>query len=137
MFTFDIPAFRLEFEAFFSDVTYPDCILQGFWDSATLYIANANYGYLSGPARYRAIVLMVAHLATLSDLISKGQTPGMVQSSTVDKVSVTLTPPPNKTQFAWWLNLTGYGQQLAALLHVKAVGGFFIAPSACRPRGFH
>lgn len=132
--TFDIAAFRVAFPAFASIATYPDATLQGYWDVAILYITNSDYGYLNGAARERAINLLVAHLITLSDLINAGETPGLMQSATIDKISVTLTPPPVKSEFLWWLNLTGYGAQLAALLSLKAIGGFFVTATRS-PRG--
>lgn len=128
---FDIAAFRVSFPAFSNVVTYPDATLQGYWDVAVLYIANSDYGYLSGDARYRAITLLVAHLAALAAQIAAGNTPGIVQSATIDKITVSMTPPPVNTEFLWWLNLTPYGAQLAALLSVHAVGGFFV--TAVRP----
>lgn len=81
---------------------------------------------LEGECRYRALTLLTAHLAALGVLIAAGQVPGLVQTATVDKVSVSLTPPPILTQFQWWLSLTPYGQQLLALLQVASVGGIYI-----------
>lgn len=131
--TFDIAAFRAAFPQFTSDTTFPDATLQGYWDVAIVYISDVNYGYLSGASRERALNLLTAHLAALGVLIAAGQVPGLVSGSTVDKISVTLTPPPVKTQFEWWLSLTPYGQQLAALLSTWAVGGLYIR-GAYRPR---
>lgn len=131
MITFDIALFRAQFPAFADETTFPDETLQGYWDVAICYISDNDYGYLNGASRVRALNLMTAHLAALSTLIANGQTPGMVQSSTIDKITVTLTPPPLRDAFMWWLNLTPYGAQLAALLAIKAVGGFYISP--CRP----
>jgi hypothetical protein len=135
MITFDLAAFRVAFPAFANVQAYPDVTLTGFWDIAALYISTDDYGYLNGAARGRALDLMAAHLAKLSDMINAGQTPGLVQGSTIDKISVTLTPPPDSDQFTWWLNLTGYGAQLAALLAMKAVGGLFVT-RCTTPRGF-
>lgn len=69
---------------------------------------------------------MTAHLTALSDLAAQSQTPGYEQSATIDKVSVSLTPPPNKNQWQFWLNTTPYGMQLLALLQSKSAGGFYI-----------
>jgi hypothetical protein len=33
---------------------------------------------------------------------------------------------PLKNQWGWWMQISGYGQQLWALLQVKSVGGFYI-----------
>lgn len=125
---FDVDLFRASFPAFANKQQYPEEVIAGYWDVAAMYISTSNYGYLQGDARARALNLMAAHLAKLSDMINAGQTPGLVQGSTIDKISVTLTPPPAPDQFTWWLNLTGYGAQLAALLAVKAVGGFYVTP---------
>lgn len=75
------------------------------------------------------IYLMTAHLMALSDMLLLGNNPAIVSQSTIDKESVTLVPPPAKSQFQWWLNTTAYGAQLAALLSVAAVGGTFAGGS--------
>lgn len=124
--TFDIAAFRAAYPAFADDLLYPDVMLQSYWDAAICYISDEDYGRLRGDCRERALWLMVAHLATIAGMIAAGNTPGLATSASVGNVSVSMTPPPNKTQFQWWLSLTGYGQQLYALLMAKSVGGFYI-----------
>lgn len=126
-FIFDIPAFRLAFPAFANPATFPDITLEMYWDNAGCIIDNDDNGCwaLRGECRYRALTLMTAHLAALSVIIAGGQVPGLVQSATIDKVTVSLTPPPVKTQFQWWLSLTPYGQQLLAILQAASVGGFY------------
>lgn len=125
-YTFDIPAFRISYPAFASTVNFPDATLQLFWNNGTAYIANSNYGWLNCDKRYLALTLMTAHLAQLSVLIANGQVPNIIQSSTIDKITVTLTPPPVPNQWRWWLCITAYGQQLLALLQVNSAGGFYI-----------
>lgn len=125
-YVFDIPAFRISYPAFANVDTFPDATLQMYFDTATCYVANENYGCLADDCRYRALTLMTAHLVALSVLIAAGQVPGMVQNATIDKVTVGLTPPPLPNQFQWWLGLTPYGQQLLALLQVSSVGGFYV-----------
>jgi hypothetical protein len=49
-----------------------------------------------------------------------------VSGASVDKVSVTLTPPPVKSQWQWWMSLTPRGAQLLALLKSKAAGGLYV-----------
>ncbi len=123
---FDLIAFRSSFLAFASIDTYPDASLIASWDAATCYISPQNYGYLQDDGRAKALNLMTAHLIALADTVKAGQMPSMVSASTVDKISVTLTPPPIKSQWQWWLSLTPYGQQLLALLSASAAGGFYI-----------
>lgn len=128
-FTFDIPRFRVEFPAFSNIVKYHDTLLQSDWDAATCYISNEDYGILHGDCRYHALSLMTAHLQALKDIIATNGSqgvPGLVQSASIDKVKVSLTPPPLKNQWSWWLSLTGYGQQLLALLQALSVGGLYI-----------
>lgn len=123
----DVSAFRAAFAAFESKTAYPDTALSATWAAATCYVSPEDYGHLQGDDRVRALNLMTAHLLALADIVKGGQTPGMVSTATVDKVQVTLTPPPVKSQWQWWLSLTPYGQQLLALLSAAAVGGFYIS----------
>lgn len=124
--TFNVTAFRAMFPAFANAITYPDLRLQSYWDMGTCYISDLDYGWLQGACRTSALNLMCAHLVALSDIIASGETPGLVNSAGTDKVSVSLTPPPVKNQWQWWLNLTPYGAQLLALLTMQSAGGFYI-----------
>jgi len=126
MLTLTIATFRSMFSAYANVVTYPDAVVTMNMDTAKMYVSSDDYGSLAGTSRERAIYLMTAHLFFLSDLIASGQTPGMVSSSSIDKIAVTLTPPPVRNQFHWWLGLTPYGQQLHALLTVRSIGGFYV-----------
>lgn len=124
--TFNVGEFRLQFPAFPDSEQYSDATLQQFFTTATCYISDKNYGYLKGHCRKEALYLMVAHLAALNALILSGNTPSVVQGAAVDKVNVTLVPPPAETQFAWWLQTTPYGMQLYALLTTAGAGGWYI-----------
>lgn len=125
---FNIPEFRLEFPQFVNTVTFPDTLLQRYFNAAIDYISDVNYGWMGLGSRTLALSLMTAHLADIVIIVNKsgGSVPGLVQSSTIDKVSVSLTPPPLQNQWQWWLSLTPYGQQLLALLQAGSVGGFYI-----------
>lgn len=123
---FDAALFRTQCPAFANSTTYPDITIQAYWDTAISYISNSDYGCLSVATRTLAINLMTAHLMALAAIVATGQVPGLVNSATIDKISVTLTAPPVKDQWSWWLNLTPYGQQLLALLNVHSVGGFYV-----------
>lgn len=124
--TFDVTAFRAQCPAFADATLYSDAALQGYWDAAACHISTTDYGWLNGECRARALNLMTAHLAALSSLIASGQAPGVMQSASIDKVTISLTPPPLKSQWQWWLSATPYGAQLLALLQSKAVGGFYV-----------
>lgn len=132
---FDPAAFRANplFAPFSNGTTYSDAILNAWAEIATNYISDENGGAcingISLKNQTLALNLMVAHLLALSTQIGNTprppKTPGLKQAATIDKVSVTLTPPPVRTQWQWWLSLTPYGQQLLALLQVASAGGFF------------
>lgn len=127
--TFDVTAFRAAFAPVFnSTVTYPDAKLQGYFDIGCSIVTNQdNSCYsLKGAARVQALNLLVAHMAKLFDQIAAGDVPSLETSATIDKISVTVEPPPHGSQFQWWLSLTGYGQMLLAMLQVAAVGGAYV-----------
>jgi len=126
---FDIPSFRLKFPEFANATTYPNEMLQIYWDTATCYINNEDYGCLSGSCRELALNYMTAHLTKIGTDTTVGDDPAFVNSATVDKVSVNIQSPPQKDQYEWWLSLTSYGQQLLALLKIRPVGGFYIGGS--------
>lgn len=115
--------FKAEFPAFAGK---SDDTLTATFSTSTIYIANDTCSSLGMSGTKESLYLMTAHLLALGDIIAAGQTPGVEQSATIDKVSVTMQPPPNKNQFQWWLNTTPYGQRLLALLQMKSVGGHVV-----------
>jgi hypothetical protein len=129
--TFDVAIFRQQFPAFANATVFPDAQLQMYWDMATCYV-SAKQGYWCScsmddcACQRLALDLMTAHLVALSVLIAAGQTPGLLQNATIDKITVGLTPPPLPNQWQWWLDQTPYGQQLLALLQAQSVAGFYI-----------
>lgn len=125
---FDVTAFRLQFPAFNEKCNFlSDATLTAFFNTASLYVSKQTTpcGLIPVPKQTEALYLMTAHLAAISDIIKQGNTPGLVTSATIDKISVSFEPPPGKTQFQWWLSLTPYGQQLYALLQIAGAGGFY------------
>lgn len=126
---FDISDFRQRFPEFADDITYPDAMLQMYFEMATCYVSDEDYGCLVGSCRELALGFMTAHLVKIGTDTTTGDDPSFVTSATVDKVSVSTQPPPQKDQYEWWLSLTSYGQQLLALLRSKSAGGFYIGGS--------
>lgn len=127
--TLDPAAFRALFPQFADPAKYPDAALSIQFDMATSYVSADTYGDMTAAARTNALYLMTAHLLALGAIIAQnnysGQV-GVVQAATIDGVSVTLQPPPQRGQWRWWLNTTPYGAQLVALLDAQSVGGFFV-----------
>jgi hypothetical protein len=131
--TFNYSQFIALIPAYANSSQYPEANLQAFWNSAINYLSDVgNFGSLQGDSRQYALNLMTAHLVYISNLIAAGTVPYLMQTSTIDKVSVGLTPPPLKNQFQWWLSVSPYGQQLLALLQINSVGGFYIGGSPQR-----
>ena len=124
---FDPATFRATFPAFADVTKYPDASLSMYWDMGTNYVTNQQQvaGPLNLSQQTLALNLMTAHVAQLYTQINAGQATGIVQASTVDKVSVTLVPPESPNAFRYWLNQSIYGQQLLALLNTAAIGGFY------------
>ena len=131
-FSLDLAAFRLSYPAFKDNTAYPDETLRAYFTTSSSYLANDNYGWLKEESRYIALTMMTAHIGAIGALIASGETPGLASSGSVDKTSVTLTPPPMTSQFHWWLNITPYGQQLLALLQMRSAGGFSVGGSNTR-----
>lgn len=131
--TFDVTLFREQFPEFANPVNYPDAMLQMYWDMATCYIdddAASTCSQLNGKCRQLALNAMTAHLTKLSVIVKNGgqynATPKIINSSTIDKIAVSLTPPPFGTsEWQWWLETTPYGMQLLALLSANSIGGFY------------
>lgn len=118
----DIAEFRAAFPAFADDTIYPDAMVSSTYESALCFIPECD-----GGCNQRMIYLMLAHLLTLQRAIAIDDYSGLVNSTTIDKVSVTLSAPPFGTNsYKYWLNLTPYGQELLALLQVKGAGGLYI-----------
>lgn len=118
--------FRVAFPFFANMTTYPQASLQNWFTQGTSYVSAYNRGILRNVNRQLALYQMTAHLAALNDIIvaEAGAAPGLVVSAKIDKIAVTLKPPPSKTQFQWWLNLTPWGQMLLTLLSVRSAGGW-------------
>lgn len=123
---FDVAQFRTAFPEF-SDITaFPDATLQMNWDTSTCYISDLDAGILTGNCRRRAINLMTAHVTKISNNTTLGKTTNFKHSASVDKISVSVTPPPASDQYSWWLNTTPYGSQLEALLSSNIAGGLYV-----------
>jgi len=127
--SFSETTFRALFPAFANSLAYPTAALELYWASATAYVsdqdAGAYVGAMTVAQQALALNQMTAHLVALNDMIASGNTPGVTTGATVDKVSVTIEPPPTKSLWQYWLALTPYGQQLLALLQVASVGGSY------------
>ena len=133
-------AFRALFPAFTNTAQYPVLTIQAYWDTATAYVNNRNGGCYAGgmtlAQQTLALNQMTAHLLCLSGMIGSGNTPGVIIAATIDKVAVTMEPPPAPNQWQYWLQTTPYGQQLLALLQVASVGGFYAASGVPGRAGF-
>jgi len=123
---FDATLLRAQFPAFANTTTYPDALLEAYWDQATNFIDICDYGMLAGKSRVFAINMMACHLIKIAANMQRNKQGGFVSSSTIDKVSVQKLAPPVANQWQWWLNQTPYGQQLLALLQVHTVGGIYV-----------
>lgn len=133
MSTFPVPAyndenFRNQFPAFENTTDFPPAQLEGWWTMGTSYINELNgYPWSFRPAQLQlALDLMCAHLGKSFTMINAGQPTVLVQGTAEGTVSVSLTPPPVKSSFGWWLATTPYGQQLRALLKAVANVGLYV-----------
>lgn len=108
--------FRQQFPEFTSSTTYPQATLAMYYGMATDFMASDDAAALNGNSMIYALNLMTAHIAKSNALISAGVNTVVISGSTEGSVSVSLTPPPAKDAWQWWLSTTSYGLQLRALL---------------------
>lgn len=125
----DIPKFRALYPEFKDTAQYLDVRLDATWEQATCFVSERNCGVMRGKCREQGLMLMLAHLLKLSCLIENGDAPTVISSSSIDKISVTLTPPPIGDAWEWWLQTTPYGAQLVALLAAFTAGGLWVGGS--------
>ena len=125
--TFDVVEFRLLFPSYASEVDYPTPLLQANWDIATCYISDQVGCYLSEACRKYALNLMTAHITAIGDIVNGGGDLTVEDSSSIDKISVSVVPPSTPDAYKWWLASTPYGKSLSALLSVKGAGGLYVS----------
>jgi len=122
--------FRSQFPSFANVCKYPTAIIQTFFNTATLYINNRAGGCFCGGMNLKrqtfALNAMTAHLLYLNDLIASGDVPAITTGAGVDKINVTIEPPPARNQWQYWLQTSPYGMALLALLQVATVGGCYL-----------
>lgn len=115
----------------FSDTTkYSNDFVNAKIEQSFCFISENNIGVLRDRCRKYAVELMTAHLITLADrILQNNSAGGIVASTSIDSISVSLVAPQNKSAFDYWLNQTAYGQQLLALLSSKAPAGLYFGGS--------
>lgn len=127
--TFDVTTFRLLYPAFANPTTFPDNYLTAQFGQAKAYITPYDNEWTSGDLLQTALNLMTAHLTQINVILAaNGVTPtlGVLQSATIDKVTVSNVPPPIKNGWQYWLSTTPYGAQLWALLKTVAGAGPYL-----------
>ena len=136
---FDPALFRLRFPLYSDPTDYPDILLQDFWDQATCYVSDEDFGCISGVCRQQLINLMAAHLIYIWNLVNDRDGEGsgdggtddanLVTSATIHDVSIGIAPPPFSNEFDWWINQSPYGKQFDAMLSIRSIGGQYIGGS--------
>lgn len=122
--TFDVIAFLDRYPEF-KDTR--DAMLTACFNEATCYINNATNSCLNESCLTAVLWSMTAHICRLDEMGRDGNQAGVVTSSSVGSVSVSLQAPPfGGDQWKYWMNLTPYGQKTMALLSSAAVGGLYV-----------
>jgi len=132
--TLTVEQFRADFPEF-TDPPYTDAIVQAAIDRSACFISKTNSGPLKDECRLLAIEYMAAHLLKVCGGASGGNggsQGGLVGSSSIGSVSVSMVPPPGSSSFTYWINQTCYGQAYLALLQTKAPAGLYCGGSFTR-----
>lgn len=122
---FDIDSFREQFPNQFPDPPNTDAYVEIFWNAATCLVSTDTQGPLSAECRRHVLNLVTAHLITLSASAQAGMQPGFIVSGSIDKISVTVQPPPSRTAFQFLLMQTPYGVEAFTILSLSVAGGFY------------
>lgn len=125
---FNVEDFRAMFTAFANESTFPDVVLEAYFDQANCYISNTGNPclLLTEACQTLALYQMTAHIASLTTDANNGRSGGAVLSSSVGDVSVSLQAAYEKSAFMAFLSSTPYGLMLYNLLAVKSVGGYYV-----------
>lgn len=126
---FDPNLFRATYKQFGNAACFTDSILEGYWATATNYVTpveGAIFNF-SVPEQTQAVNLMTAHIAAIFDALQNNKPLGVVTDAAIDKVRITVKPPPFSqfSQFSYWLSLTPYGVMLMAMFNTASAGGFY------------
>jgi hypothetical protein len=127
---FNLQAFQAAFPEFAASEY--GLTLPGYWNTANSFVTNQTWFAVNATDLALMLNLMTAHLAKLCKIGAAGGIAAPVNGGGQGSENVTLEPPPVKDRFTWWLYTTDYGKQLAALLAVKAAGGFYVGGSGGR-----
>lgn len=113
---YDDASFRAQIPAYADATAYPSVTVEGYFEQAGCYIVESCA--LTGACLRLALNLMTAHLMTI-DQPAGGSGVGLVQSASIDKVSVSYAVQFTSSDWRNWLNQSQYGQRLLALLKMK------------------
>ena len=120
----DLATFKAMFPEFAATA---DLVITAYFSAAGNYIGTDDvWDGLKDASLDFALQLMTAHLMKVGLSAGSGGQEGVVTSSSVGDVSVSLLTPPVKDGWQFWLSSTPYGMQLWALLSVRAAGGWTI-----------
>lgn len=123
--------FRNTYKAFGNQECFTDSVLQGYWNTAAQYLTpelNAACGVWTPGQQALGCNLMTAHICAIFTALQSGQPLQMVTDARIDKIAITVKPPPVQegSQFQYWLGTSPYGVALLALLETATVGGWYV-----------
>lgn len=129
----NVEAFRAAFPAFADPVAYPDAMVEAVFELAECWLGHYREGC---PCSDQLYYLLTAHLLYERAAVAAGSwSGGIVSSSSVGGVSVSIQTAPVHSAWQSWLAGSPYGMQLWALLRLRAGGGRYVGGSRER-QGF-
>ena len=123
-----VDRFRELFPEFADADQYPDAQLSGYFVMAECWLGE--YLEACGECSDMLYYLLAAHLLYVAGTAASGEAVGgVITSSTVGGVSVSVQTMPIRSAWQAWLAGSPYGLQLWALLRIRAGGGRYVGGS--------
>lgn len=120
----EVARFRELFPAFADATQYPGAQVSGYFAFAECWLGEYMEGCPCGDMLY---YLLAAHLLYTRGAMQNGASiAGIVTSSSVGGVSVSISTMPIRSAWQAWLAGSPYGLELWAFLRMKAGGGRYV-----------
>ena len=125
----NIETFRSTFPAYSDETIYTDQMLDARYSIAKFYLEDSDDCIPESDGREFALQSMLAHLLYIADQQKLGNMSRVITSAGEKSVTVSLQAPSSTTgsDYSYWLQVSPYGSDVAAMLSMQSAGGIYIS----------